>query len=84
MKSLDVLEQRISQLVDVITSLKAENAQLLQEKEDLSKNIGSMESSMLKEQKNSTALSKEQETTRTVVDDLIKHIDSLLPHEDQS
>jgi cell division protein FtsB len=79
-ETLHLLQERIQSLVAMVKDLKSENASLAKENIQLKETITSMESTMLKEAKSNDSLSKEKEMTKTVVDDLIKRIDSLLPH----
>lgn len=80
METLSLLQERIKSLVAMVKDLKSENSQLLKEASKLKETVASMEAAMLKETKSNDSLSKEKEMTKTVVDDLIKRIDSLLPH----
>jgi uncharacterized coiled-coil DUF342 family protein len=76
---LHLLQERIQQLVQVVKELKAENTKLTKANNQLKETIASMETAMLKESNSVDSLAKEKEMTKTVVDDLIKRIDSLLP-----
>jgi cell division septum initiation protein DivIVA len=77
---LHLLQERIQQLVQVVKDIKAENTKLSKANAQLKETLASMEAAMLKESKSIDSLAKEKEMTKTVVDDLIKRIDSLLPH----
>lgn len=79
MEMLHLLQERIQQLVQVVKELKAENTKLTKANNQLKETIASMETAMLKESNSVDSLAKEKEMTKTVVDDLIKRIDSLLP-----
>lgn len=80
MEMLHLLQERIQQLVQVVKEIKAENTKLVKANTQLKETLASMEAAMLKESKSIDSLAKEKEMTKTVVDDLIKRIDSLLPH----
>ena len=82
---------KIVSLVDVIKNLKVVNEQLqikLAERDKeivgLKKQIEMLESSMLDETGRLQKLHEEKELTKTVVDDLIKHIDALVESGSQS
>lgn len=81
MKNMSVLEQKIEQLVLFIQKLQSDNAAISDENKDLKKQIKALENSMLKETKSMEALNEEKEMTKSVVDNLIKSIDSLVSSE---
>jgi len=78
METLSVLEKRINQLIETIKNLKEANAQLVKENADLAKKLESLESTVLNENNSIEKLNKEKEMTKTLVDDLIKSIDSFV------
>lgn len=91
MELLQSLEQKISSLVVLASSLKKENEEL---KKDLSSRdddilqlkgeIEMLESSLLNEHSRlQEQLDKEKELTKNVVDDLIKNIDAIIEGENQ-
>jgi len=85
METLQLLEQRVSQLIARVKELKEHNLQLAEqnkqleaEQAELFKKIDSMEVSMLSSKE---SLYEEKELTRFAVDELIKNIDSLVGSE---
>lgn len=78
MEVLKVLEDKIIALVDTITTLKADNRRLTEKNEELNAELELMQKSILEGSEKASALSKEKTDTVTLVDDLIKSIDSLV------
>ena len=75
METLQVLQQRITQLISLVKELKDNNDALIKEKALLLKKIESLESSLLKGKEN---LEEEKAVTKMAVDELIKNIDGLV------
>ena len=85
MEPLHILEQKITQLVELVKHLQSVNTRLLEEnnnlamqKIDLAKKIEDLETCMLT---GTVTLEEEKALTKMVVDDLIKSIDSLVSNE---
>ncbi len=79
MEILHVLEQKIESLVELIKRQKLENAQLIDENQQLLLRINQLESALLHETKKvELELKEERSATQQVVDDLIKNIDDLI------
>ena len=91
MELLQSLEQKISSLVVLASSLKKENEELKKdlsgrdtEIQQLKSEIEMLESSLLNENcRLQEQLNKEKELTKNVVDDLIKNIDAIIEGENQ-
>lgn len=81
MNVLDLLEKKIAGLVELVKKYKEENAQLAEEKAELTAKVRSMEAALLDDSKQMQMLSKEKEETRSAVDDLISVIDLLVETE---
>jgi uncharacterized coiled-coil DUF342 family protein len=81
---LRALAEKIEQLIVLIKELRAENASLKQQYEQLQAKAESLESSMLAQITNIDELHQERALTKKMVDDLIKNIDSLVRNEQQS
>lgn len=74
MEVLSVLENKISELLELIKELRAKNAVLIKENQQLLEQIDSLETIILKDKEE---LDQEKELTKLVVDGIIKNIDSL-------
>lgn len=81
MNMLDLLEKKIAGLVELVKKYKEENAQLAEEKAELTAKVRSMEAALLDDSKQMQMLSIEKEETRSAVDDLINVIDLLVETE---
>ena len=75
MEALAVLENKISELVELVNKLKKENTDLAAEKGRLQETLALMEGASLKDREK---LDQEKELTKMAVDGLIKNIDSLV------
>ena len=76
--SLNLLEEKVVQLIEMIKLLKDENASLKQKNKDLHGQIKALEGSMVLETKNLEELSQEKVVTKMVVDNLLHSIDALI------
>jgi regulator of replication initiation timing len=76
MKVLQVLEEKITVLVEMVRELKRENAKLVEENAQLLAKVDSLKGSVLED-------SKRKEETVLAVDDLIKSIDCLVKENQQ-
>lgn len=83
MQALQVLEKKIVALVELIKELKTENAKIAEENAQLSAKLESLKSSALNESKRVQKLDMEKTLADSLVDDLIKNIDSLVGQENQ-
>ena len=83
MKALNVLESKIAALVALIKELKTENAKLAEENAQVLAKLESIKTSALDDSKRVQNLDKEKALTKSLVDDLIKNIDSLVEQETQ-
>lgn len=75
MEALAVLENKISELVELVSKLKKENTDLAAEKGKLQEELALLEGASLKDREK---LDQEKELTKMAVDGLIKNIDSLV------
>ncbi len=75
MDALVVLENKISELIELVSKLKKENAALSADKEQLCEQLAMMESFKARDRE---SLSQEKELTKLAVDALIKNIESLV------
>lgn len=76
--TMQVLEQKIAQLIEMIRCEKKLNAALLEEQELLRAKLEMAENSLLKESCSNEEFNQERELTRRAVDELISSIDSLI------
>ena len=83
MEKLQVLEQKISSLIEVAQKLKKENAQLVENSAQLAAKLAAMEKSLMGDNERIEEFDKERKLTKTIVDDLIRSIDSLVENEKQ-
>ena len=83
MEILSALEKKIEGLVELIRALREENSKISKENQELQIKMSQLEEALLKESgRIELELSEERSTTRRVVDDLIKSIDSLIENGD--
>jgi regulator of replication initiation timing len=75
MDALVVLENKISELIELVGKLKKENAALAADKEQLCEQLAMMESFKARDRE---SLNQEKELTKLAVDALIKNIDALV------
>lgn len=78
MKTLKVLEDKLSSLVELVKDLKTENAKLAEENAQLAAKLSMLEASLQDDSHRIDELKQEKELTKIVIDDLIKNIDSLV------
>ena len=83
MEPLKILEKKITTLVELVQTLKAENSKLVEERAQLNKKLETLESSRSNEAERVEKLDKEKALTKTAIGNLIKSIDSLVVHENQ-
>lgn len=76
--NLALLEEKVIRLVDMVKSLKLANQTLEEESQMLKSQLMKTESSLVAETKDLEELSQEKMVARTIVDDLINSIDSLV------
>ncbi len=81
LEQLQLLEKKVTQLIELVRDEKALNSQLVEEKNSLSARLDSLENSLLKETKSMEELHQERMLTKVAVDELISSIDRLV--EDQ-
>lgn len=77
MEALAVLEKKISDLVDLASALRVENARLAEENGVLKKKVEGLESLSLEHTQESE---HEREITKLMVDSLIQNIDAVVGH----
>ena len=82
-KQQDILLQENNSLKIENDALKAENTNLIENNAQLIAQMKSIESSVLLETDHIQELKEERSVTRSVLDDLIKSIDSLVENENQ-
>lgn len=78
MNTLAVLENKITALIEKIKELQVDKVRLEKENVRLSSEFKALEERVLKGTISINELSQEKETTKLVVDDLIKNIDLLI------
>ncbi|MFI5332804.1 MAG: hypothetical protein ACHQVS_01755 [Candidatus Babeliales bacterium] len=90
MEKLTVLEQKITALAQLVKTSREENARLVEHNArlternaELEKQRAALEKSMLGDTNRIKKFDEEQELTKTVIDDLIHSIDSLIENEHQ-
>lgn len=81
MEALKVLEKKIASLVALVHKLKADNAQLAEEKAQLMSESANLKKTVLTDNKQIEKSSKEKALTKSMIDDLIKSVDSLVEQE---
>ena len=74
---LEVLENKIKLLIGRIKKLQEENVRLVSEKVNLKRQMESFENAAFKKDKNLEKVNEEKALAKSVIDDLIKSIDSL-------
>jgi len=82
-KQQDDLHQENNALKEENSELKVENTKLIESNAQLVTQMKSIESSMLLEVDHVQELKQERSATRSVLDDLLKSIDSLVENENQ-
>jgi len=82
-ETLSVLEKKVVSLIEIIKQLKAENTRLAEENAQLADKITMMQISAADDAKRAEEFDQEKALTKTVVDALIKNIDSLIEGENQ-
>lgn len=76
--NLHLLEEKVVHLIDMIKSLKDENASLKQKHKELQGQMKALEGSLVAETKDLEELSQEKVVTKMVVDNLLHSIDALI------
>ncbi len=83
METLQILEQRITQLISLVKKLQEENSGLIQEHSQVLEKLEFLERSMLQDNNDLEKLNKEREQAKHTVDELIKSIDTLVGEKQQ-
>ncbi len=83
MELLKTLEEKISALMNLVNSLKAENVQLCKKNSTLRETIEQLQVIEKSSLQDKEKFSNEKALTKSVVDDLIKNIDALVDKEIQ-
>ena len=83
MKALAVLEKKVASLLELIKELKTENAKLAEENAQVLAKLKTLKGSALIDSKRAQELDKEKTLAKSLVDDLIKNIDSLVEENQQ-
>lgn len=78
MEAFNLLEEKISILLDHVTKLKNEKELLVKENNLLKEQNEALENSLLQNNQNIDDLNTEKSATKMLVDDLIKNIDTLV------
>ena len=78
MEALAVLEKKITDLVDLVNTVRAENVRLTEKNDVLKKKVEDLESSSLEHTKESV---QEREITKLMVDSSIHDIDAVVGRE---
>ena len=84
LEQLQLLEKKVTQLIELVRDEKALNAQLVEEKNSLSARLDSLENSLLQETKGMEELNQERMLTKVAVDELISSIDRLVDEQQTS
>lgn len=84
MEVLNVLEKKVTSLIELIKSLKADKIALEEENCLLRSKLENLENTMLVQEKREKDWNQEIELTKMAVDDLIKSIDILVEQEQRS
>ena len=75
------LEQKIASLVDLVKDLKTENAKLAEENAQLTAKLELLEHNLDNDVKRIDKLKEEKESTKLIVNDLIKNIELLVENQ---
>ncbi len=78
LENLNLLEKKVSVLIDLLKSERALTKQLTEDKDDLVERLQALENSLLKETKSMEQLNQERVLTKKLVDELIDNIDKLV------
>lgn len=81
MEALQNLEHKIATLLDLVKKLKKENAGLIDQNTQLTKNLKDAEQALLHDVKDLNSLQKQRQEAMNVVDSLIKSIDTFVERE---
>lgn len=81
--NLALLEEKVVNLVNLVKSLREENAELAHQNKDLHAQLKALEGSLVSETKDLEELSQEKIMTKMAVDDLLKSIDQLIDHKEK-
>jgi len=80
---LDILEQKVSSLIELARELKQENVRLVENIAQLTAKLEKTEKTLLGGSERIEELDQERELTKNIVNDLIKSIDMLVESEKQ-
>jgi len=75
------LEEKIASLVDLVKDLKTENAKLAEENAQLTAKLELLEHNLNNDVKRIDKLKEEKESTKLIVNDLIKNIELLVENQ---
>jgi len=78
MESMQVLEQKVALLVAKIKELQTQISNLLQENSDLKHKLDALETTLLNGQE---SIEEEKAITKIAVEELIKSIEAVIPHD---
>lgn len=81
MEILKKLEEKIASLVDLVKDLKTENAKLAEENAQLTAKLELLEHNIDNDVKRIDKLKEEKESTKLIVNDLIKNIELLVENQ---
>jgi FtsZ-binding cell division protein ZapB len=81
MEILKKLEEKIANLVDLVKDIKTENAKLAEENAQLTAKLELLEHNIDSDVKRIDKLKEEKESTKLIVNDLIKNIELLVENQ---
>lgn len=81
MEALQSLEKKIETLIDLVNKLKKENAGLIDQNAQLTKSLQESQEALLHETKDLGSLEQQRQEAMSVVDALIKNIDTFIERE---
>lgn len=82
METLDTLQKKIEQLLELVAMLKDANKKLVEDNESLAKQVDLHQSSLERNKHEMVLFDEEKNRTKIIVDDIIKNID-LFMHAEQ-
>lgn len=81
MEALQNLEKKIATLIDLVNKIKKENAGLVDQNVQLTKQLKESQDTLLQDVQNVNSLQKQRKEAISVVDSLIKSIDTFVERE---
>lgn len=81
MEALQNLEKKIAALIELVNKMKKENAGLVEQNAQLTKKFKESQEALLHETKDVGSLQKQRQEAVSIVDSLIKSIDTFVERE---